>query len=201
MARRPARRGAPMTETLLSPSNVLLFGRVVTDLQIVTPAANPRHSPFPQNRVGIAGEVEQQLVAANATFARIYGFSFEGFYYDLPQPALFLVHGPGVAATEAIAAIGAPHRARAPAEPSLSGVGAADFQIADDIMVWSYDKADYTVRMDVQSGMFEQVLLDVQLGGGFDARGANLRGANVRGANVRGANVRGANVRGGGNSD
>ncbi|GLS33411.1 hypothetical protein GCM10007937_51220 [Mesorhizobium albiziae] len=75
-------------------------------------------------------------------------------------------------------------------------------------MVWSYEKADYTIRMDVETGMFEQVLLDAMLDGpgGFDARGANARGANARGANARGANARGANARGanargGGNSD
>src|SRR4051794_39906292 len=31
-----------MTETLLSPSNILLFGRVVEDLEIKTPSVEPR---------------------------------------------------------------------------------------------------------------------------------------------------------------
>ena len=62
------------------------------------------------------------------------------------------------------------------------------------IRAWTYDKADYTIRLDVETGMFDQVLLDAALDGpgGFDARGANVRGANARGANARGANVRGA---------
>ncbi|SFK32993.1 Pentapeptide repeat-containing protein [Mesorhizobium albiziae] len=122
---------------------------------------------------------------------------------------LFLVHGEGLPASELrINASGAPRIARAPGSPSLTGLGQADFQFSDDIMVWSYEKADYTIRMDVETGMFEQVLLDAMLDGpgGFDARGANARGANARGANARGANARGANARGanargGGNSD
>ncbi|MFC6486444.1 hypothetical protein [Nitratireductor sp. GCM10026969] len=195
-----------MAETLLSHSSILLFGRVVEDLQVTEPPAkpgdkgrtDPRHGPFPKSRMGLPGQVEQQLRSDKPCFARIYGFSFEGFYYDLPRPVLFLVHGPGLPASEVKAEINEPHRARATPEPSLGGVGAGNFQFADDIMVWSYDKADYTIRMDVESGMFEQVLLDAVLGGpgSFDARGATARGATVRGATVRGATVRG-----GGNSD
>jgi hypothetical protein len=191
-----------MTETLLSPSNVLLFGRVVEDIQIKDPpdrsgkkgATDPRHGPFPQDRTGLASQMEQQLRAANPTFARIYGFSFEGFYYDLPRPVLFLVHGDGVEASQARGALGAPRPARAPGEPSLTGLGASDFQFADDIRVWSYDKADYTVRMDVETGMFEQVLLDAMLGAPGDyARGMSVRGMSVRGMSARGMSVRGGN--------
>ena len=75
------------------------------------------------------------------------------------------------------------------------------------IRVWSYDKADYTIRMEVETGMFEQVLLDAMLGdgvnaSGFNARGFNARGFNARGFNARGFNARGFNARGGGgNSD
>ena len=91
----------------------------------------------------------------DSCFARIYGFSYEGTYYELPNPTLFLVHGEGESATDdnspGILA------SRAPNDPSQSGVAAADFQIADDIRVWAYDKADYTIRMDVETGMFEQV--------------------------------------------
>jgi len=76
-------------------------------------------------------------------------------------------------------------------------------------MVWSYDKADYTIRMDVETGMFEDVLLAAMLGGGpggmdsagMNARGMNARGMNARGMNARGMNARGMNARGSGNSD
>lgn len=141
----------------------------------------------------------------NPIIARIYGFSYEGYYYELPRPVMFLVHGDGLPASEAR---GRTNRARAPGEPSRTGLGEADFQFSDDILVWSYDKADYTIRMDVETGMFEDVLLAAMLGGsgGFDsagmnARGMNARGMNARGMNARGMNARGMNARGGGNSD
>jgi hypothetical protein len=210
-----------MPETLLSPSNVLLFGRVVTDLQVLPvpgpipipgggpggaaaggpgggPGAPPppiyRHTPFTQERVGPNRDLENQLADAGALFARIYGFSYEGTYYDLARPALFLVHGTGVPVTEAFPGVGAPARARAPGEPSLTGVAAADFQFVDDLMVWSYDKFDYTIRMDVESGMFEDVLLPMIGGGGG---GPGVSGARVSGARVSGARVSGARLSGG----
>ena len=90
----------------------------------------------------------------------------------------------------------------------LTGLAAAGFDFADGLRVWSYDKADYTIRMDVDVGMFEDVLLDAALSGGadgMDARGMNARGMNARGMNARGMNARGMNARGmnarGGGSD
>jgi hypothetical protein len=196
-----------MPETLLSPSNMLLFGRLITDLSIIAPnfppppanSPNPSHAPFPLARAGGNRDVESQLTAANANFARIYGFSYEGTYYDLPRPVLFLVHGPGVLASQSRA--GGPgnvNPARAPSRASLTGVAAADFALADDLMVWSYDKADYTIRMDVDTGMFEDLLLGTILGGGGPgASGARVSGARVSGARVSGARVSGARLSGG----
>ena len=162
------------------------------------------HSPFSGKRDGLKSQLQSQL-EENPIFARVYGFSFEGFYYSLPRPVIFLVHGEGEPVSEVRGKV---NRARAPGEPSLTGVGEADFQFSDEIMVWSYDKADYTIRMDVETGMFEDVLLAAMLGGsgGFDsagmnARGMNARGMNARGMNARGMNARGMNARGGGNSD
>ncbi len=171
--------------------------------------SNPRHGPFAENRTGLTGELEQQLLAEQEPcFARIYGFSFEGIFYDLPRPVLFLVHGDGVPVSEVPqAGLAAFRPARAPGEPSLTGLAVADFQFSDDVLAWSYDKADYSIRMDVETGMFEDILLDAMLGGGsdgMDARGMNARGMNARGMNARGMNARGMNARGmnaRGNSD
>ena len=165
-----------------------------------------RHGPFSVPRLGTRGDVELQLrPRRNPVFARIYAFSFEAYYYDLPRPVLFLVHGPGVPASEArLGGLGAPNRARAPGDPSLTGLGSADFQFAEDITVWSYDKADYTIRMDIETGMFEDVLLAAMLGGGaggLDARGMQARGMQARGMQARGMQARGMQARGGGNSD
>lgn len=195
-----------MTETLLSPSNVLIFGRVVEDLSIVAPAATATHSPFVVARPGPIGELQESLVFAAAKIARIYGFSYENYYYDLPRPVLFLVHGAGTPASEAKPGGPAQNKARAAAQPSLTGLGEMDFQFADDLMVWSYDKADYTIRMDVETGMFEDVLLAAMLGdgpGGMDAAGMSARGMSARGMSARGMSARGMSARGtrGGNNN
>lgn len=201
-----------MAETLLSPSNILLYGRVVDDLNI-TPSAHggASHSPFIVPRTGGDRELEHRLTAENATIARIYSFSFEGTYYDLPRPVLFLVHGPGLLVTTVspkdVEGVGAPTSAIAPGEPSLTGVAAADFQFADGIRAWSYDKADHTIRMDVEAGEFEDVLLSPFFGdGGLAVSGAMVSGrrvnkARIPGSRVSGAMLSGAMLRGGGAGD
>jgi hypothetical protein len=165
--------------------------------------------PGAERRHGINKQLEEQLTV-DAHFAKIYGFSFEGSYYDLPRPVVFLVHGNGELAAQSSAVADAPQPARAPRETDLTGLAATIFSFADELRVWSYDQADYTIRMDVDAGMFEDVLLAAMLGGlggnmdisGMNARGINARGINVRGINVRGLNMRGINARGaGGNSD
>ncbi len=150
----------------------------------------------PGKRLGQNKQLPDQL-KEDARFARIYGFSYEGTYYELPNPTLFLVHGEGVSATAGNEPTNPAHASRAPTEPSVSGVAAADFQFADDILYWNYDKADYTIRMDVETGMIEQVLLEIFFGGG-DAMisGAKVSGAKVSGVKVSGAKVSGAKVSG-----
>ncbi len=143
----------------------------------------------------------------DARLARIYGFAYDGTYYELPEPTIFLVHGEGDSATGGNLPYGfklesagddtTQQTARAPMNPSVSGVAAADYQIASDIRVWNYDQADYTIRMDIAAGQLEQVLLDVYFE--YDApmmAGAKVSGAKVSGAKVSGAKVSGAKVSG-----
>lgn len=192
-----------MAETLLSPSNILLFGREVEDLGIIHPAptGGARHTPFTVDRTGLNRDVEGQLTSPGARFARIYGFSYEGSYYDLPRPTVFLVHGAGELVTRGRAGGGNPHGSRAPGEPSLTGVVAADFQFVDELRAWSYDRADYSIRMDIETGMFEDILLDAFFNGGGSGGpvvgGARVSGARVSGARVSGARVSGARLSGG----
>ncbi len=147
----------------------------------------------------------------DARLARIYGFAYDGTYYEMPEPTIFLVHGEGESATggnlphgfklqtsnDADAPDTTQQAARAPMNPSVSGVAAADYQMANDIRVWNYDQADYTIRMDIAAGQIEDVLLDVYFE--YDApmmSGAKVSGAKVSGAKVSGAKVSGAKVSG-----
>jgi hypothetical protein len=141
-----------MSETLLSPSQILLYGRVVKDLKIEAPGKDPADpSPvvqgganlFLQHQLGRVGKDELK-----PRFARIYGFSYEGHYYDLARPALFLVHGDGV---------------KADTLADRLGVAASAKSFTEDMMVWAYDKGDFSIRMDVQTGTFEHMLLEAEL--------------------------------------
>jgi hypothetical protein len=178
-----------MPETLLSPSNLLLYGRLVTDLAIRRVA----HNPAP--RVGGNTLLDAQLGRPDAEFARIYGFSYEGHYYDLAKPALFLVHGPGEIAEERA---GAGPAAGAPATADRTGVAATDYDHPADLRVWSYDKGDFSIRLDIETGPLDQILLDMELESdrmrSYSGADVRMRGADVR---MRGADVRmrGADVR------
>jgi hypothetical protein len=85
-----------MPETLLTPTTIKLFGRVVRDLAISRP------TPIPNPNYPLRGDnnfLQQQIIDTTSQFARIYGFSYEGTYYDLPRPSIFLVHGIGASLT------------------------------------------------------------------------------------------------------
>ena len=181
-----------MPESLLSPSNILLYGRLVTDLQIIhDPEAEDQiHRPFVTIRGGQNNFLQGQLEDPASRLARIYGFSFEGQYYDLAKPALFLVHGDGEVADRVV---GADARyARAPEEADRTGVAAQGYSFSEDIRVWSYDTGDYSIRLDVETGTFEQILLDAEtrlnkLEGSYTGASARISGASAR---VTGASAR-----------
>jgi hypothetical protein len=82
-------------------------------------------------------------------------------------------------------------------------MAAQDFSLADNLMAWSYDRADLSIRMDVDSGSFEQILLDLILGGGGgpSVSGVRARGPSVSGVRVRGVRVAGVRARGGRDGD
>ncbi|CUH44663.1 MULTISPECIES: pentapeptide repeat-containing protein [Ruegeria] len=190
-----------MPESLLSFSEVLIYGRELEDLE---------YKRIPSKGKGANKHLDDQFGVEKGEkgprFAKIYGFAFEGTYYDMPEPVIFLVHGKG----ELVADPNKPadDASRAPQDPSIGGVAAADYQVADGIRVWRYDKSDQTMRMDVMTGQFEQVLLDIYFGfdspaisgakvSGAKVSGAKVSGAKVSGAKVSGAKVSGAKVRGG----
>ncbi|WP_211596171.1 hypothetical protein [Paracoccus aestuariivivens] len=172
-----------MPETLISPSQILLFGRVVEDLQIKSTASDA---------TGSTGHLEQQLRAPDANFARIYGFGHEGHFHLLTGTALFLVHGSGEAAGQALAELKlfSPD----PAEKTAT----SDLPLPQDLSVWIYDKADFTVRMDVRTGMFDQLLVSTTCGPvvGMSAHGMSVPFMGAVGMSAEGMSVRGMSAPG-----
>jgi hypothetical protein len=95
-------------------------------------------------------------------FARIYGFSFEGTYYGLPRPSIYLVHGPGTPAGNWLTNSTIEQAGVAAREWDFSG---NRFQ---DIRYWEYEKGDFSIRLDPEAGPFEQILLAAALRAGAD---------------------------------
>jgi hypothetical protein len=179
---------------MLRQGNVKLIGEPFAELQLGPAPGGPTDFGTPLGPLPPAppGSLSQQLAAALAqqnqgvsAFARIYGFSFEGHYYDLPKPVIMLVFGPGVP-------LGPP-----PPNILESDQAARDWEFSAGLFQWNYDKMTMSIRLDMESGTLEQILLEAALtgtGGSYAGANVGIAGANVRGANVRGANVRGANV-------
>jgi hypothetical protein len=184
-----------MAETLLSPSTVLLYGRKVKDLTF-TYNRPPTEQPSPLDddpppRLGRNNFLQQQLRARDALLARIYGFSYEGHYYDLAKPAIFLVHGDGTPADKMPDDTQVQRRvSRSPADADRTGMAGQTGSFSDDIRVWSYDKGDFSIRFDTETGTWEDILVAIELGGGgafFGGAQARISGAQAR---ISGAQAR-----------
>lgn len=155
----------PASETLLDPSGVRLFGREMSDLVLKKSSSAEAAAGDAPARPSANSFLKQQLTAEGATLARIYGFSYEGFYYELSQPAIFLVHGPGTPVESPEPGSGLPSSRVARSAPSVShtGVAARDMVFADDIHFWAYDQGDFSLRLDMETGPLKDILLDMEL--------------------------------------
>jgi hypothetical protein len=187
---------------MLRQGNVKLIGEPFPQLAL---GANPDGPTGPGGAIGQPGPqsiLAGQVLAANACFARIYGFSFEGHYYDLPRPVIMLVHGGGIPL---------PNQG-APAPPNTPTIDQTDeaarvWEFSGNLYQWNYDKKTMSIRLDFDSGTIEQILLERGLGvpgahgaavAGAGAHGAAVSGAGAYGAAVSGAAVSGAGAHGAG---
>ncbi|MFQ8432262.1 hypothetical protein [Amaricoccus sp. W119] len=129
-----------MDETLLAGSTIWLFGRVMKDITL-----DGKKTPAKPD-----GQLAGALKQAEAKFARIYSFAFEGNLITLAKPAIFLVHGDGDKIED----------------KTLAGIGlaitAANF--AQDFKIWQYERDDITLRLDPTSGTFGRVLIQQEVG-------------------------------------
>ena len=181
---------------LMMPSRVLLYGRKLQGLTIDV-------SVFDDGKGGLAGLGNNRFLreqfdtnkrdGCGPCFAMIYGFEFEAHYYDLMVPTIMLVHGDGTVPR---------HRSDLNIDIALATTTDRVEDpfpiIAPDIVVWPYDKADFSMRLDPSSGPIESILLDVE----FDDSGmmAETSGRHVSGRHVGGNLGRGRHVSGRGRS-
>lgn len=145
-----------MAETLLSISEVLLYGEKVADMTYKDKKGDP-----------------------TKRFIRVFGFGFEGGYYALDAPIIMLLAGNGDSITDK----------NTPKDVKDS--------FATDIKLWTLDKSDSSVRLDELTGTIEEILLEVELGGGGRVSGGRVSGGRVSGGRVSGGRVSGGRVSGG----
>ena len=150
-----------MNESIYASSKIVLFGREVEDLAVLA-----------------EDSADDALKKGGKQFARVYGFTFDGAYFEFGTPVLFLVHGKGVDADSV----------------PLPGPNPRDKKFIDSLKAWTVDKSSDTVRLDVDLGKFEDVLL-APAEDGLEAAG-RVAGAKVSGAKVSGAKMSGAKVSG-----
>lgn len=196
----------PGKESLLSGSAILLFGRELFDITI----KHDDYDGIPRvKRRGKNKLMDRTLLdGKDSRFARMYAFSYDGRLYDLDPPVIFLVHGEGDDPENERPYSGAdPSRLVAEGRSMFEKVGVAmpSGIFARDIRVWSYDKSDFSIRMEVVSGMLDHILLEAELGqyddhaylGGGKVGGGKVGGGKVGGGKVGGGKVGGGKVGGG----
>jgi hypothetical protein len=131
-----------MPENLANASAILLFGREIDDIKIA-PSGGGTGLPH----AGPSHILATQVAQANSRLARIYAFAFEGYYFELSRPAVFLVHGAGAPVAKTV---------------ELTGLAATARDFATDLLVWAYDKGDMSVRLDISTGTLEQILVEAE---------------------------------------
>ncbi len=159
-----------MPETLLTQSAVKMYGRLLKGVQL-TPLAATDVSDLGFNKFLQQLAVPKQNNEHNGdngndendedntpVLARIYAFSFEGAFYNLPRPGIFLVHGPG----KPIQGSGTFDDGKGPLLDD-SGIPAREFVFETDVKYWEYDKDDLSLRLDSFSGTLEDILIEAAL--------------------------------------
>jgi hypothetical protein len=101
-------------ETFFAPTQISLFGKPFNSLRYVresmqeafepmNPAPPPNELRIPPRRIERTLRKEAYDTKGESIpkiFARIYSFAYEGHYYKLPRPLLFLVSGKGFLTTK-----------------------------------------------------------------------------------------------------
>jgi hypothetical protein len=132
-----------LRETLFASSTIRLFGREFVGLQV--------------GELGLLPHLNAPLLTAlrnsdrqNLRLARIYGYSYEGNYFKLADPTVFLVYGDGFPVTPG----------QSPIALGIAGVEFKDEIFAEHVRMWPVDQLDMAVRIDITIGWMQDILLD-----------------------------------------
>jgi hypothetical protein len=139
-----------MPENLICDGTIHLFGRKSDDLTLSTAtygngavATAVSHAVTKADAAATKGDKGQ-------TIARIYAFAFQNEFFELASPALFIVSN---------------HKGKVGAGPTLdfTGLSRTPANLNPELDVWTVERDDLTVRLDIMAGTFTRVLLDYEL--------------------------------------
>ena len=155
-----------MKESIHSSATIVIFGRVVDDLQVSSSAEDKKAKRDPK-------------------FARAYGFTFDGTYLELTSPVLFLVDGNGEEADD-IELPGPNPRDK----KFYENLRAWTVKRTDETIRLDVDSGRFETLLPDSGGDGGAGV------SGARVSGARVSGARVSGARVSGARVSGARISG-----
>src|SRR5580704_15646138 len=127
--------GATLTEALLAPSTIRLFGRKFTGLQVGDLGLGASSTnPLVQRLAAAAADPTNP--ANKFGLARIYGFSYLGNYFKMTAPTVLLVWGDGAPV---------PFGMANPISMDQMGVEFQDESFVEQILMWAVDQLDMSV--------------------------------------------------------
>ena len=121
-------------ETLLAGCTVRMFGRPFAGF-ILDPG-----------KLGLPRCIDD---TRKPGLARISEFSWQGNYFKLGVPTIFLVYGPGTTVP----------RDTTGATLGTIGIEFKDEFFADDVLMWAAYDVDFSVRIDITTGWLSEVLI------------------------------------------
>lgn len=169
-------------ENLLAPTLIRLFGVEFDGLKVNLGQFEPPKNPKPEcmsETATASAPVVDTVVAhqgrGEARLARIYAYAYEGHYYRLTRPCIFLVHGEGVEIQPLSGVTVKLHGTTKGDDEFCNSIADLGAEIQQHLFsccvrMWAYDRLDYAVRVDLTMGFFSEVLLD-------PAQGPGTRGA------------------------
>ena len=123
-----------MAESLYDVTKIKVLGRVMPEIVLHHPE-QPEGTPAPSPSLLLEAAKKN-----NAKFARVYGYVYEGVFTEITRPMLLLVHGSGQTIDDT---------------PSLidnQGLALRDWDFSGDLRIWTYDRADFSLCLNIDSG-------------------------------------------------
>jgi hypothetical protein len=144
-------------ESYFSSSTVELFGRRIQGLKIDRAFALDFESGRPASKLSGA-RVASDDKDDDGQLARIYAMIYQGNYYRLATPTIFLVKEPGVDVVY--------DRVNAQNNTQISAIGTdvLDELAAANMVLWRMERKDFTLRLELERGYVDELLLDPDTG-------------------------------------